>query len=214
MADDSTDTPHNPETVAIADGDKQILLALALRYQGLWEQLDADLKEKKELEERIAATDKEANRVMAAATAFGLNPNLDGWFAPIREAVGREIFDKAMADAGYFVLWDDEPVLTLPQEEPKKPLLEASASIRDLVLERLQIVGKTGAKTSDIRREIESLRKTRLHDKTIGMTLYRLSVDGLARREGRTWFFVPEAKNPGSGVPGLINRDNGKGEEL
>jgi hypothetical protein len=37
------------------------------------------------------------------------------------------------------------------------------------------------------------------------MTLYRLSKDGLARREKRTWFFVKpegEAKDPGGETPG------------
>jgi hypothetical protein len=40
-----------------------------------------------------------------------------------------------------------------------------------------------------------------LHSKTVGMTLYRLSKDGLVRREGHNWFFVPQAaatENPGA----------------
>jgi len=49
---------------------------------------------------------------------------------------------------------------------------------------------------------------TRSYSPPIGMTLYRLSQDGLVRREGRTWFFVPsqaaETKNPGGDTPGLI----------
>ena len=42
------------------------------------------------------------------------------------------------------------------------------------------------------------------------MTLYRLSLDELVRRDGRTWFFVPqleETKNPGADTPGPINSD-------
>src|SRR4051812_14037921 len=31
-----------------------------------------------------------------------------------------------------------------------------------------------------------------IHEKTVGMTLYRLLREGVIRREGRDWFFVPE----------------------
>jgi len=63
-----------------------------------------------------------------------------------------------------------------------------------------------GATPTEVLREyIEAARSTKLHEKTIGMTLYRLANDGLARRDGRTWFPVSqEAKqeNPGAGTPG------------
>jgi hypothetical protein len=40
------------------------------------------------------------------------------------------------------------------------------------------------------------------------MTLYRLLQGGLVRRQGHTWFLVPqntaETKNPGGETPGLI----------
>lgn len=38
--------------------------------------------------------------------------------------------------------------------------------------------------------ERKTLRK--FHEKTAGMTLFRLSKDGVARRDGWDWFFIPE----------------------
>ena len=50
-----------------------------------------------------------------------------------------------------------------------------------------------------------------IHEKTVGMTLYRLLQDKLVRREGHTWFLVPqpiaETKNPGGETPGQIGDD-------
>lgn len=47
-----------------------------------------------------------------------------------------------------------------------------------------------------------------LHEKTIGMTLFRLSQKGVARRDGHTWFYVQppaETEKPGAPAPGRIN---------
>jgi hypothetical protein len=80
---------------------------------------------------------------------------------------------------------------TMPRSEP---------SVREIAIEQLKRAGVAGAKASTIRQVAESILKKKFHEKTAGMTLYRLSKDGLARREGQTWFFVPpkaETKNPG-----------------
>jgi hypothetical protein len=79
--------------------------------------------------------------------------------------------------------------------------------VRDTVLERLKIAGDAGLKAKDIRDFYEATFGVKLHEKTIGMTLYRLSVDGLVRRDGRVWFYVPpegETKNPGVVAPGSV----------
>ncbi|MDP2123089.1 MAG: hypothetical protein Q8J92_01790 [Parvibaculum sp.] len=59
-------------------------------------------------------------------------------------------------------------------------------------------------KAAEIRSKIEAETRSKFHEKTAGMSLYRLSRDGLVRREGKDlWFFVPEdqrnKENPGSG---------------
>jgi hypothetical protein len=46
-----------------------------------------------------------------------------------------------------------------------------------------------------------------IHEKTVGMTLYRMSKDGLVTRDGHTWFITQPPKcsnvvNPGGDTPG------------
>jgi hypothetical protein len=98
--------------------------------------------------------------------------------------------------------------------EGRKAILEAAERARnssrprisDIVLDRLREAGASGSKAAPIQEYIEQTYATKIHEKTVGMTLYRLSKDGLVRRDGHTWFFVPpsaETKNPGVGAPGL-----------
>jgi hypothetical protein len=86
----------------------------------------------------------------------------------------------------------------LPRYRPRlgqttlfEPAAEGEGSIREAVIDRLKKAGAAGAKAADIRREIEKMQGRELHDKTIGMTLYRLSLKGQSRRDGITWFYVP-----------------------
>ncbi len=71
-------------------------------------------------------------------------------------------------------------------DETSGDKVDNSASIRELVLDRLKIAGSGGSDAATIR----SALPQGLHEKTVGMTLYRLSKSGMARREGRTWFYV------------------------
>jgi hypothetical protein len=87
------------------------------------------------------------------------------------------------------------------QEDPE------GTRIKDRLLERLKLLTSNGSKAADLRNYLETTFGTKTHEKTVGMTLYRLSQDGLVRRDGRTWFFVPpkaETKNPGGSAPGSI----------
>ncbi len=85
--------------------------------------------------------------------------------------------------------------------------------IRDIVLEQLRIAMPDGQKVGPIKKYIETTYSTQLHEKTVGMTLYRLSKDNLVHRKGQTWFYVPQAgltptadaENPGAQTPGPIN---------
>lgn len=192
----------------IKDENKALLLTLAVNFQRLWDQRIADTALKEEVEARLDAIEPQIRSIATAAKAFGVETSA-GWFWPIREAVGPAVFDKAMLDAGIHMVWGEPPEGYAPivPDEPKvlnATPLTSDAPVREIVLERLKIAEKEGAKAGDIRTYIETLRAKKLHDKTIGMTLYRLSTDGLARREGRTWFYVSppgEVKNPSGGAP-------------
>jgi hypothetical protein len=62
--------------------------------------------------------------------------------------------------------------------------------VRDAVLERLRLAGDKGLKAADLRQYYENAFSAKLHEKTVGMTLYRLSKEQLVRRDGRTWYYV------------------------
>lgn len=70
---------------------------------------------------------------------------------------------------------------------------DGAPSVREIALQQLKRAGEQGTKASAIREVVESILKKRVHDKTVGMTLYRLSQEDppKVRRDGQTWFFVP-----------------------
>jgi hypothetical protein len=80
--------------------------------------------------------------------------------------------------------------------------------VSDIVLDRLKKAGAKGSKASPIQSYIESTYGKKIHDKTVGMTLYRLAKDEMVRRDGHTWFITEKGMNPGAVTPGKINLSN------
>jgi hypothetical protein len=78
--------------------------------------------------------------------------------------------------------------------------------VSDIVLDRLKKAAEKGSKASPMQTYIESTYGKKIHDKTVGMTLYRLQKEGLVRRDGHTWFITEKGMNPGVAAPGLINK--------
>jgi hypothetical protein len=77
-----------------------------------------------------------------------------------------------------------------------------------VIIERLAAAGAAGAKASSIREFYERASGKSIHEKTVGMTLYRLQGEGLVRREGHVWFSAlpkAETENPGGDTPGPFN---------
>jgi hypothetical protein len=108
------------------------------------------------------------------------------------------------------------PTLTVaPSLHPPPPLSPmpsklpppARQTVRECALARLKAAGEKGAKAAEIREYFERTFGEVVHEKTVGMTLYRLLQAKQVHREGHTWFFGPpsaETKNPGGETPGLI----------
>ncbi len=98
------------------------------------------------------------------------------------------------------------PYLEQPKSSVRLPTKPERPPIRDVVLEQLGVAGIAGAKAATIREYIERTFGDIIHEKTVGMTLYRLAKEGLVRRDGHNWFIVPpkaETVNPGVAAPGL-----------
>lgn len=109
-----------------------------------------------------------------------------------------------MVQSGQFRL--DAPDLTTPEISPQG----ARPTLREAVISRLAAAGDRGSKAATIREWFETTFGKTIHEKTVGMTLYRLQTEGLVRREGHTWFLAPpkaETGNPGGETPGPINSE-------
>lgn len=68
-------------------------------------------------------------------------------------------------------------------------------STRTAILEHLEAAGDQGTTAADLRQHLLVAHGITVHEKTPGMTLYRLFKDGLARRSGRTWYAVQQRAN-------------------
>jgi hypothetical protein len=163
-------------------------------------------------QEKLSARDREIDRDLAdcraAGRVFGVKVELpveqkdDGpaWrvmlpgLASDDQFTAVDLFRKARSAAAA------EP--TKPLKIEGKPAKLPMPRVRDIVLDRLKAAGQKGSKATPIQAYIESTYSTKIHDKTVGMTLYRLARDGLVRRDGHTWFIVPETVNPGGSAPG------------
>jgi hypothetical protein len=199
------------------DQDKAALLAMVTRYTTQQKENEEIREAQQALNQRLAQGQAQIQRYIAAFAAFGFDiayksekeKKING-FQLVRNVVGSEAYLAAFAAGGR------DPSETTTRDEdgnqssgqqtirPELPLPEPTSdkSIRDLTLAELQSASANGTTATAIRQRIEQTRGTELHFKTVGMTLYRLSKDGLARREGRNWFFVPETKNPAGETAG------------
>jgi hypothetical protein len=63
-------------------------------------------------------------------------------------------------------------------------------SVRDFIIAQLKQASAEGAKAGQLRDMYESSFGKAVHDKTVGMALYRLQKDGVVRRRGHVWFIA------------------------
>lgn len=165
---------------------------------------DAAIKAVKETDD-IQATIREALK------AFGFDPKAANMWDQVKEAVGADIVSKAFAVARGKT---PEVVVQKGSEEDEDNDEEVSSesedaddndsesdhqlNIRELVLDRLTAAGGAGTEAAPIKAYVEKTLNASIHAKTVGMTLWRLSKAGLARREGRTWFRVNDQETLGA----------------
>lgn len=192
------------------------LLALLSRATQAWGAKIEATSKVAEAQENLALADKQVANATAAFALFGFNvTNAEGW-AAVRQFVGDEAYNRAANRPS-----PEQKIIELQAEVQIEPLEEVTTAkqaalfdesgaaerptVRELALEQLKKAGVRGIKARAIREYIEKTYNTKLHEKTVGMTLYRLSQDEMARRDGQTWFFVPpmaETTNPGAATPG------------
>ncbi len=180
------------------DLDRQAILALLVRRErAIHTQKDQlTIKEKADL--LIKETQKTITGCNAALKVFDLDVDDTKVFEKIKREYGTSIAQHIYPD-------DDAPQDGEDATPSAPPAPAPRPTVSDVVLQRLEAAGAQGSKALPLRQYYNETYDMDIHEKTIGMTLYRLLKKGLVRRDGRTWFFVPpesETENPGAATPG------------
>ena len=115
--------------------------------------------------------------------------------------------EQPIGQSGYDNVFEADVLDTLFEFQHQEIALQENwpaprLTLRKIVLQRLQFAGQQGAKAAAIRAYVKDLLEREYHVKAVGMTLYRLAKEGLARREGRVWFGVWQ--DVGMGTDGAV----------
>ncbi len=73
-------------------------------------------------------------------------------------------------------------------------------SFKEAAIEFLQKIYPRGLKATHIRALAQSHYGITAHEKTTGMTLYRLKKEGLIRRNGLYWYFMAPERHPAEDI--------------
>jgi hypothetical protein len=162
---------------------------------------DPEIKELRERIQMYRARAEDYRTRGGSSEAFGWQRRADEFEEKLRVLIEQKTaqFGKDLFSSGKTGVLADE------NQPPAK-----QAKVKHIVLDRLRELSPEGARSSPLRQYLEQSQGIQVHEKTVGMTLYRLSNDGLVHRKGQTWFYGPQAKqslpaeaeNPGAGTPG------------
>ncbi|MGF6253577.1 hypothetical protein [Ensifer sp. LBL] len=152
------------------------------------------LKEHKRRDEAQKALEEAQKTISEANIAWVKGMEAIKFFCPEKEgadlwkevakALGNERYVEAFHLAG---MGEDLEERVRQRALDNTQMSDADANIKDRVLELLRKAGSEGTTARTIIDELRS-EGVEMHDKTVGMTLYRLSQDGQSRRQGRMWY--------------------------
>lgn len=133
------------------------------KYKDLMHERTKTLEDISYLQNKMKDNDKKLSDCVAAARLFGVVLEDE---KPIREA--KPIHQGSL----------------LPPDA-------AQTTIRDFALNALRQRFPAQLRAKDVMQIYQDTYKKKLHSKTVGMTLYRLSTENRVRREGWDWYYVP-----------------------
>jgi hypothetical protein len=185
------------------------LAALVARWHLAWNAKEAQEAIRKNAAAEIERQNAIIGGCRSGCIALGFSPeDKEAWAQVVRVVypAAREIFNRLRPAS--FPEWRSKPSSEgSPPQNEKPSSAPAMPRVREVILDRLKEAGDKGDKAANIRQFIETTYSTEIHEKTVGMTLYRLLKRNEVRRKGHTWFFVPPkagTKNPGASTPGSI----------
>lgn len=190
MEHDRTPTEQRP----LDPRDAAIYACLSKLDEALLEWWTADqavsvaTKELGEAESRKQAASEKIRGCEAAASLFGFDLNAE-WN---KQLEARRSQNQLFPDEGGA---QPEPSTLAAMTAADKP-----KTIREHLIEAARNAYPKSVRASRLRRQLaESGIQT--HEKTVGMTLYRLLRERVLRRSGWDWFFVPEDQRQSADAP-------------
>ena len=199
-----------PPVPVLDEHDAAAVMALLIRSVRIDDELTRDRQLVDEINARIAANNLARSKTIAAYTVFGFDTG-DSLWNSIWSAVGGDQYRRAIAIArGQEVpplleqmdgSGEETHELTSFDERRDGAVHVAPPKIKDAILDYLRAVGDSGATARQLRQHLFDAYRLNVHEKTPGMTLYRLLKEGLVRRDGRTWFAVRTTENKENEAP-------------
>jgi len=197
MDTDETSQEDQPP-VALDEHDRAAVIALLIRTV----RIDEELKRDKELvtsaSARVASNTLARSKTVTAFGVFGFDTS-DGLWDRVIKAIGPDAYGRAIAigkgyePAGLLEKMGDEEAIDEAEQNVTRPDDDDASErqaprLKDAILGYLQGLGDAGATARQVRQHLVDAYGLSVHEKTPGMTLYRLMKEGSVRRVGRTWY--------------------------
>lgn len=170
-------------------------------------------EQRQSLNAQFLEVERRRSAAQSAFAAFGFSISDKDLWSNVRSAMGNEAWNEAFVLGGRAPQTreteDDEDAQRGQSSSEETPIdarekeqvaeenisemesasiQRAMPTIREIVISQLASAGASGMKAATIRDYIASTYDHVVHEKTVGMTLYRLSKEGAVRRDGRVWF--------------------------
>jgi hypothetical protein len=221
MSDESTPPPQ-PELPltkpdALDEYETAGVVSILIKTIAADDRIAALTKQIAELNASVAAERLSRAKGVNALSIYGFDPLHAKIWTAVREVIGDEKYDGAVAIArvrSKFPILIPKPPIKDAEKTEASPQIaavskESSATtptISDAILAFLKDCGAAGAKVSEVKGHLSKAYGLETHEKTPGMTLYRLLKDGKARRDGRIWFYVDTAMSVKTENPAVTRR--------
>jgi hypothetical protein len=155
----------------------------------------------KEHQAKISENNMVNIKAINALTFFGFQAptGVNVWLI-VGDALGAVGYNQAVDEAKGIIPKLLQRMGVDGEAKPQSVTIEATVvnkppvQIRTAILDYMRSVGAKGAKAAQVRQHLLDTYGLKVHEKTPGMTLYRLGKDGLVKRKGRTWFAVEGKK--------------------
>jgi len=215
MAGDETSDVMTP-AIVLDEHDKAAVVALLIRTVRIGVELKRDRALVAEANERIAANTVTRSKTISAFGVFGFEGGDELW-DHVAQSLGGAAYNRAI-DIGK---GEEFPTLLekmgggeantkgskTDDNQNAGMAVHAPPRIKDAILGHLREVGEAGTTARAVRQHLKDVHNLTVHEKTPGMTLYRLLKDGLVSRQGRTWYAKATAENNENEAPTARTED-------